>query len=264
MCTTCCARAWREGAPVTIAPMPFESTRGPRRPIPSRRLRRPVAQITRGWMRRRWLVGLSKRLLPILALALLASIALWPEIARDTDRSRLSYRRGIAVPESGQHARRDLSRRRRQRPPVHPDRRNRAPGRPGPHQPDRAEGRRDAGIRQLADGAVASRRLPAARGQPRPVGRRASLSRRRHHAGHLGRHARPQAGRRRRRRDGAFRGAVRHAGRAGLRHHRPRRGHPVQRPRPARAEQRAGPSGPRTPPGGAEAPPPRPPLALPR
>lgn len=86
---------------MTIAPMPFESTRGPRRPIPSRRLRRPVAQITRGWMRRRWLVGLSKRLLPILALALLASIALWPEIARDTDRSRLSYRRGIAVPESG-------------------------------------------------------------------------------------------------------------------------------------------------------------------
>jgi lipopolysaccharide export system protein LptC len=87
---------------VTIAPLSYDNTRGPRRPAPSRRVRRPVAQITRGWMRRRWLVRLSKRLLPVLALALLASIALWPEIARDTDRSRLSYRRGVGVPESGQ------------------------------------------------------------------------------------------------------------------------------------------------------------------
>jgi lipopolysaccharide export system protein LptC len=51
--------------------------------------------------RRRWLVGLAKRLLPLAALALLASVALWPELARDTDRSRLSYRRGAAAPESG-------------------------------------------------------------------------------------------------------------------------------------------------------------------
>jgi lipopolysaccharide export system protein LptC len=81
--------------------MPFDGTRGTRRAIPSRRIRRPAAQITRGMLRRRVLVGLTKRVLPVVALALLASIALWPEIARDTDRSRLSYRRGVAPPESG-------------------------------------------------------------------------------------------------------------------------------------------------------------------
>ena len=82
--------------------MPVHGSSGPRRPIPSRRIRRPAASIMRGIARRRWLVGVTKRLLPIAALALLGSVALWPEIARDTDRSRLSYRRGAAAPESGQ------------------------------------------------------------------------------------------------------------------------------------------------------------------
>jgi lipopolysaccharide export system protein LptC len=51
--------------------------------------------------RRRWLVGFAKRLLPLAALALLACVALWPELSRDAERARLSYRRDSAPPESG-------------------------------------------------------------------------------------------------------------------------------------------------------------------
>lgn len=51
---------------------------------------------------RRWIVGITKRLLPLVALALLSSVALWPEIVRDTDRARIAYRRGGIEPESGQ------------------------------------------------------------------------------------------------------------------------------------------------------------------
>jgi lipopolysaccharide export system protein LptC len=87
---------------VTIAPMPIGDTRRLRRPIPSRRIPRPARLVARAIARRRWFVGLTKRALPLGALALLASVALWPELARDTDRSRMSYRRGAAVPESGQ------------------------------------------------------------------------------------------------------------------------------------------------------------------
>ena len=50
---------------------------------------------------RRWMVGLAKRVLPLLALALLVLVAAWPEIAQQTDRARLIYRRGGVVPESG-------------------------------------------------------------------------------------------------------------------------------------------------------------------
>jgi lipopolysaccharide export system protein LptC len=52
--------------------------------------------------RRRCVVGMAKRLLPVVALALLCSIALWPEIARDTDRTRMSFRRGATEAENGQ------------------------------------------------------------------------------------------------------------------------------------------------------------------
>jgi lipopolysaccharide export system protein LptC len=52
--------------------------------------------------RRRHLVGLSKRLLPLLALALLGSIGLWPELARDTERARLAFQRGRIDAENGQ------------------------------------------------------------------------------------------------------------------------------------------------------------------
>lgn len=52
--------------------------------------------------RRRWAVSIGKRLLPLVALALLSTVALWPEIAGDSERARLSYRRGALAPESGQ------------------------------------------------------------------------------------------------------------------------------------------------------------------
>jgi lipopolysaccharide export system protein LptC len=43
--------------------------------------------------RRRLVVGLAKRLLPVLALALLAVVVFWPEIEGDEERSRVSFRR---------------------------------------------------------------------------------------------------------------------------------------------------------------------------
>jgi lipopolysaccharide export system protein LptC len=52
--------------------------------------------------RRRWLVAIVKRFLPLVALAILASIAFWPEIVRDADRARISYRRGGLEPKSGE------------------------------------------------------------------------------------------------------------------------------------------------------------------
>jgi lipopolysaccharide export system protein LptC len=82
--------------------MPIQTTPRTRRPLPSRRVRRPALPAMRGLARRRWFVGLAKRLLPLAALALLASIALWPEIVREVDHSRLTYRRDGVTPQSGQ------------------------------------------------------------------------------------------------------------------------------------------------------------------
>ncbi len=62
---------------------------------------RPSARIAR-ISRRRWTVGLTKRLLPVLALGLLACLALWPEFATDADRSRFTFRRVAVTPEGGQ------------------------------------------------------------------------------------------------------------------------------------------------------------------
>jgi lipopolysaccharide export system protein LptC len=46
-------------------------------------------------------VGLAKRLLPVVALALLSMVALWPEFGQD-ERGRFSFRTGGVEPESGQ------------------------------------------------------------------------------------------------------------------------------------------------------------------
>ena len=57
---------------------------------PSRQRRSPrPGQLAR----RRVLVGLAKRLLPVLALGLLAVVVFWPEIEGNEDRSRVSFRR---------------------------------------------------------------------------------------------------------------------------------------------------------------------------
>ncbi len=103
MSTTCCARVWHEGTRgVSVAPITSRGSQGPRRPLPSRRVRRPSPLTTGKLARRRWTVALAKRLLPVAALAVLASLALWPELQREADHARLSYRRGAANPESGQ------------------------------------------------------------------------------------------------------------------------------------------------------------------
>jgi lipopolysaccharide export system protein LptC len=63
--------------------------------------RRP-APSARTIARRRFLVWLTKWSLPVLALALLGSIALWPEIARVKDQSRVAFRRVFSLEaESG-------------------------------------------------------------------------------------------------------------------------------------------------------------------
>ena len=51
--------------------------------------------------RRRWRVTIAKRVLPVVALALLATVALWPELNRDATRARMALR-GLGNPESGQ------------------------------------------------------------------------------------------------------------------------------------------------------------------
>jgi lipopolysaccharide export system protein LptC len=66
------------------------------------RLSRPRAPVSPRLARPRWGVGVAKWLLPVLALALLSALALWPEIARETDRARLTYRRDAIMPQSGE------------------------------------------------------------------------------------------------------------------------------------------------------------------
>jgi len=52
--------------------------------------------------RRRWLIALTKWLLPLVALGLLGTLVLWPEFNRDIEHGRFSFRRGIIGPDSGQ------------------------------------------------------------------------------------------------------------------------------------------------------------------
>lgn len=51
--------------------------------------------------RRRAMVTWSKRLLPLVALGLLASVALWPELERQTDEARIAIHRMSAVTGNG-------------------------------------------------------------------------------------------------------------------------------------------------------------------
>ena len=67
----------------------------PRRHLPPSR-QRPAPRPGQ-LARRRILIGLAKRLLPALALALLAVVVFWPEIEGDEERSRVSFRR-VAQP----------------------------------------------------------------------------------------------------------------------------------------------------------------------
>ena len=52
-------------------------------------------------VRRTWFVSIAKRLLPIVALALLSLVALWPEIGREGLTSRVSLHTGLGEPQNG-------------------------------------------------------------------------------------------------------------------------------------------------------------------
>jgi|BEDMetMinimDraft_2_1075160.scaffolds.fasta_scaffold01167_4 lipopolysaccharide export system protein LptC len=68
--------------PLTVKPRPAVAGTSGRRVAPHE-----------SWLRRRrFLIAWSKRLLPLFALLLLSSIALWPEIARQTARGRLALK----------------------------------------------------------------------------------------------------------------------------------------------------------------------------
>lgn len=61
-----------------------------------------VAPTARRIAQRRFMVAATKWSLPVFALLLLGSVALWPEIARLKEQGRMVYRRVLAVdPESG-------------------------------------------------------------------------------------------------------------------------------------------------------------------
>lgn len=66
-------------------------------------VRRKPPPTKRHIRRRRTVVGLTKWSLPVLALALLGSIAVWPELARVKEQSRIAFRRAFQLePENGQ------------------------------------------------------------------------------------------------------------------------------------------------------------------
>lgn len=83
---------------MTITPLKIVSN--PRRKMEPPRVR--PAPSAASIARRRWLVLIAKRVLPVAALALLTSVALWPELNKDATTARLAFRRGMVEPESGQ------------------------------------------------------------------------------------------------------------------------------------------------------------------
>jgi lipopolysaccharide export system protein LptC len=83
---------------MTIKPLkvarPSERSLEPPRPRP--------APSARGIASRRWLVLIAKRVLPVAALALLTSVALWPGLNKDATTARIVFGRGMVEPENGQ------------------------------------------------------------------------------------------------------------------------------------------------------------------
>jgi len=74
-----------------LTPLPAQQSRRPReRLVGTARARRPPTR--GGIMRRRVLITVTKFLLPTVALALLATIALWPEFDRATNEARIAMR----------------------------------------------------------------------------------------------------------------------------------------------------------------------------
>jgi lipopolysaccharide export system protein LptC len=48
------------------------------------------------------MVGITKRVLPLVALALLSTVAFWPELSHDAERARLSFRKGDLTAQGGE------------------------------------------------------------------------------------------------------------------------------------------------------------------
>lgn len=71
-----------------------------RLPPPSRERRPPSAG---GLARRRLLVAMAKRVLPLAAIGLLATIALWPEFESAAERGRIAFRQAGQVSPSALH-----------------------------------------------------------------------------------------------------------------------------------------------------------------
>ena len=71
--------------------------------LPITGLPRAVAS-SAGIARRRVVLGIAKLLLPAASLAILATLVIWPELNRDAESGRLSYRRLSVTPESGELA----------------------------------------------------------------------------------------------------------------------------------------------------------------
>jgi lipopolysaccharide export system protein LptC len=88
---------------MTITPLPSAPKGGKlRRPGTERSFSAGRRVVRAVHPRRRWLIGLAKRLLPVVALALLALLAIYPELSSNGDRSRISYRRATVTPDGGQ------------------------------------------------------------------------------------------------------------------------------------------------------------------
>jgi lipopolysaccharide export system protein LptC len=87
---------------VTVAPLPAAGN--PRRDRSARLIGMPARRAPMPGLlaRRRWAVAVTKRLLPVAALALLSTVALWPELDPEADHARYSYRRGHIEPQGGQ------------------------------------------------------------------------------------------------------------------------------------------------------------------
>jgi lipopolysaccharide export system protein LptC len=83
---------------MSVAPLPLPASPDPRRPqrlVGSQSARRSRSA------RRSLGVGLAKRLLPVVALALLSLVALWPELGGD-ERTRFGLHVGGVEPQSGE------------------------------------------------------------------------------------------------------------------------------------------------------------------
>jgi lipopolysaccharide export system protein LptC len=85
---------------MSIAPLPAAQRRN-RDLLGNTVPRRRALPSPGGIARRRWMVRWSKRLLPVVALALLASLALWPELDRQQEAARYAFRRGLNVSADG-------------------------------------------------------------------------------------------------------------------------------------------------------------------